>query len=244
VLAPPEAFPADVEALDTVLYCVGFDRTQERSMREVYVDGLSATLDRLPPFRRFVYVSSTGVFGSAAGGWVDESTPPAPIDSAGEVCLEAEQLLLAKAADRGWDVVILRLAGVYGPGRMIGLENLRAGRPVAGDPDGHLNLIHVEDAARVVLAAADRPEAHGCYIVADGRPVRRREFYEASATFVDAPSPVFDGAPARRGRGDRRLRNERMLRELEPTLLYPDFRAGLRSCMPRAEDLHPGASKH
>jgi nucleoside-diphosphate-sugar epimerase len=234
VLAPAgEGAIGGLARVDTVLYCVGFDRRQGREMRDVYVDGLSATLDRLPPFGRLLYISSTGVFGDAAGEWIDEQSPPAPIDPAGEVCLEAERLLQRRAAEMNWDVVVFRLAGIYGPGRMIGLESLREGRPIAGDPTSHLNLIHVEDAANVVAAAADRPDANGCYIVADGRPVQRRDFYEYSAQQIGAPPPMFDGSAARRGRGDRRLCSDRMKRELSATLRYPDFRAGLQSCGPQ-----------
>src|SRR5439155_10903198 len=84
--------PANLRGLPparTVLYAVGTDRTAGRSMREVYVGGLGHVLDVLPPPERFLYVSSTGVYGQTGGEWIDETAPTAPAEEAGRVVLEA-----------------------------------------------------------------------------------------------------------------------------------------------------------
>jgi nucleoside-diphosphate-sugar epimerase len=191
VLDPGLALPA----ADVVVYAVGFDRAAGRPMRQVYVDGLANVLDRLPPPGVFVYVGSTGVYGQTDGSLVDEAAPTDPADEAGQVVLAAEDLLrrAGGVSPRRTDVgprraVLLRFAGIYGPGRMLRAEALRRGEPVPGDPDGWLNLIHVEDGVRAVRAAADRGVPGGTYNDADAHPVRRRDFFAELAR----PMPVHD----------------------------------------------------
>ena len=160
----------DLGPLDTVLFAVGYDRSSGRTIEEVYVHGLANALQALPDsVQRLIYISSTGVFGQSAGEWVDENSPCQPARAGGRACLAAERLLQSHPlAPRS---VILRLAGLYGPGRVPKLADLRRGRPLAVPSSGFLNLIHVEDAARIVLAAEQRAVPPCCYVVADGQPV-------------------------------------------------------------------------
>src|SRR5262245_51595999 len=80
-------------AASTVLYAVGFDRGSGRSMRDVYVGGLSNVLDTLPQCGRFIYVSATSVYGQTNSEIVTENSPTAPTEESGRIVLEAEQLL-------------------------------------------------------------------------------------------------------------------------------------------------------
>jgi nucleoside-diphosphate-sugar epimerase len=198
---------------------------------DVYVNGLRRTLFKLPPPKKLLYISSTGVYGETGGAWVDESTPPAPIDEAGHACLEAEGVLQELAEKRGFPWTILRLAGIYGPGRMIGAQTLQAGLPIQGDPDTHINLIHVDDVVRVVVQAEQIRAVNRIYNVSDGAPVVRRDFYECAAAFLNAPAPQFDASAARRRRGDRLIRSDRMRSELGVELKFKDYREGLASCL-------------
>ena len=211
-------------AADTVVYAVGLDRSSGKSMREVYLGGLANVLGVLPAVRRFVYVSSTSVYGQTDGGWVDEASPAEPAEESGRVVLECERLL----HDRRPDAIVLRFAGIYGPGRVIRRAAVERGEPLAADPGGWLNLIHVADGARAVLAAADRGEPGSTYNVADDRPATRREFYTEMAALLGSPAPRF--APALE-RSNRRVRNRRMRAELGVELRFPDFRAGLRDAI-------------
>jgi nucleoside-diphosphate-sugar epimerase len=210
-------------AADTVLYAVGLDRSAGWTMREVYVGGLTSVLNALTA-QRFIYVSSTGVYGQAGGEWVDEASPTEPADEGGRVVLECERLL------REWrpDAVVLRFAGIYGPGRVIRRAAVERGEPIAADPDGWLNLIHVEDGAAAVVAAAERGEPGRTYNVADDRPLTRREFYTELATRLGAPAPRFVPAAERT---NRRVSNRRLREELGVELQFPDFRAGLRDAI-------------
>jgi nucleoside-diphosphate-sugar epimerase len=101
-----------------------------------------------------IYISSVGVYGPSDGDWVDESTPCEPHREGGKASLAAEQVLAGHALGRRG--LILRLAGIYGPGRIPLAEKIRKGEPLPVSPEGYLNLIHVDDAARVVLAAEEK----------------------------------------------------------------------------------------
>ena len=212
-------------ATDTVLYAVGLDRAAGKSMREVYVGGLGNVLDALPTPQRFVYASSTSVYGQFAGERVDEDSPTEPAEENGRIVLEAERLLRQRLPD----AVILRFAGIYGPGRLIKRAALERGEPLATDPDKLINLIHVEDGARAVVAAAGRGRPGTTYNVADDRPVTRREFYTVMSELLGTPPPRFE--PNAREGVNRRISNRRLKDELGFELRYPDFRAGLRQAL-------------
>lgn len=218
--------------VDTAVWSVGHDRGSGKSIHEVYVDGfvnLLAALDE--GTRRVLYVSSTGVYGQQDGSWVDEESLCEPTRAGGQACLAAEQQLWSSS----WSTraVVLRLAGIYGPGRLPRLKELLAGEPLRCDPKGVINLIHVDDAAAVVTRVVDLPLVlPRTYLVADGQPVARGEFYQELALRTHVPPPSFQvGAgsvgSARRAGSHKRVSNERLINELGVQLLYPSYREGL-----------------
>ena len=231
----------DFPSVDTLLWSVGFDRDAGQDIRQVYVDGLRNLLDLLPDhLGRIVYISSTGVYGQTDGGWVDESTHCQPRRAGGQACLAAEQLLLrSPVAGR---VVILRLAGIYGPNRLPRLRQLAAGEPLDTAPEGMLNLIHVDDAAHAVTHVADLPlELPRVYLIADGQPVLRRTFYDELARLFGTPAPVFGrhtsgAAASSRSGGHKRVSNGRMRDELNLTLRYGSYREGLAAMVGDSRD--------
>lgn len=221
----------NLPATDTVLYAVGHEATP--GQQNQHAAGLQNVVDALPPFQRFVYISSTGVYGDRQGAWVDEETPCQPLRPSGMACLAAEELL-AKS-DAGRRAIILRLAGLYGPGRIPRQNQLLAGEPLAAPQHGFLNLIHVEDAAEAVLAA-EKVEAvlPRVYLIADGSPVVRGEYYAEWARIIGAPPPQFRDAgqatpAAARAAADKRISNARMLAELNFPLRFASYREGLRA---------------
>jgi nucleoside-diphosphate-sugar epimerase len=225
-------------AADRVLYCVGFDRAAGASMRSVYVDGLKNVLDRLPRVpMRFVYASSTGVYGQTGGEWVDEDTPTCPRHESGKVCLEAEECVRAWAGyDSSARATILRFAGLYGPGRVVRRGSLDRGEPIPADPDRFLNLIHIDDAARAATAALAIGEPDTIYLIADDRPVTRREYYSRAAALAGAPEPRFvpprpEADLASRDHSNKRVANHRMKRRLGVALEYPDITTGLPAAL-------------
>ena len=216
--------------VETVLYAVGFDRTGSASKRSVYVDGLSNVLQQVrASCERFLYVSSTSVYGQDSGELVDESSPTTPTEENGRICCDAEAVVRQLKED----AIILRLAGIYGPGRLLArVEQLRRGERLTGNPEAWLNLIHVDDAARTVLAAETRGVPGATYLVCDDRPLHRREYYAALAEKVGAPRPQFEelaaDAPDRQ-RLNKRCVNRRLREDLRVELQFPTVIDGLRA---------------
>jgi nucleoside-diphosphate-sugar epimerase len=224
---------------DTLLYAVGYDRSAGKAMDEVYVQGLQNILAAIhPEIGRVIYISSTGVYGQVAGESIDEDSLTEPTREGGRVCLAAERALLDSPF--GNRALILRLAGIYGPGRVPNRADLLSQKPLPFDPSSALNLIHVEDAATVVLAAEKSATTPRTYVVSDGNPVARGDYYAELARLWNTPAPIFatpggldpqSGAPVaapRRGGADKRIDPTRLRRELAPVFQYPDYRTGLR----------------
>ncbi len=222
---------AGLPAAATVLYAVGYDKSQKQSIEEVYLHGLVNVLNAIPSSTgRLIYVSSTGVYGDCSGQWIDEHTPCFPDRAGGRACLAAEQALLAHP--RGADAIVLRMAGIYGPGRIPSKEKLAQGQMVPATAGGWLNLIHVDDAVNVVLAAESVPHGPRHFLVSDGTPINRGEYYRELARLLAAPPPRFLAPTATipsgvRMASDKRVSNARLKRELGIHFAYPSFREGL-----------------
>lgn len=232
----PGALPP-LPAADTVLFSIGFDRTSGQTIYDVYLEGLRHVLSALPrQTRRFVYISSTGVYGQTDGSWVDERSECRPERAGGRACLAAEQLLgQHELADRA---IILRLAGLYGPGRVPRLDQLMAGAAIEAPSRGYLNLIHVDDAVAIILAleAAEEPRSLQLFVASDGAPVLRSDYYRELARLAGAPEPRFeepsgDSPKALRAASSKRVSNRRMRDQLNVRLLYPTYREGLAAIL-------------
>jgi nucleoside-diphosphate-sugar epimerase len=238
----PWVFPAG--GFSTVLYSVGYDRQSQQPIEQVYAGSLAKLLNS-PVFNsagaqtcRWIYISSTGVYGTATGEFVDEETPPQPAREGGKASLAAEQVL--REHHHGSRGIILRLAGIYGPGRIPRAADLQAGRPIDAPAEGWLNLIHVDDAARVVLLADQQAEAPNLYCVSDNSPVQRGDYYRELARLLSAPEPRFvlpdPRSPAsQRAGSDKRIRSSKLFRDLAPKLLYPSYREGLKAIVDTLE---------
>lgn len=225
----PESLTA-LPAVDTLLYAVGFDRTSGLSQRDVYVHGLENVLRALTqPPERLIYISSTGVYGQNDGQWVDERSECHPARPGGQACLDAERLL--RAHPWGERSVILRMAGLYGPGRVPYLRDLAAGEPLRVATSGYLNLIHIDDAAAAVLAAEMRAARPALYVVSDGVPVTRQQYYDQVAACAGVrprfASPRPDDPQTMRAATSKRVSNRALLQELQLLLQYPSYKEGL-----------------
>ncbi len=215
-------------SVSRVMYCVGYDRSSSWSKESLYIDGLTHVLEAMQDrVERFVYVSSTSVYGQDDGNWIDEISPTDPTTDGGRICLAAEQRL----RERVEHATILRMSGLYGPDRLLArVDQLRSGEPIGGNPEAWLNLIHGDDAARACVAALTVPSPGPLYLVSDNRPLTRREYFTALAQRIGAPTPVFSGAPTSRHTPDglnKRCRNERVIREFGLKWQYPEIAQGL-----------------
>jgi len=228
--------PASLAGLphaETVLYAVGFDRASGNTIGQVYAGGLQTALSAISPApHRVIYISSTGVYGQTGGTSVDENSPCLPEREGGKASLAAEEVLRRhQLGSRG---IVLRLAGIYGPGRIPRKDDLLAGRGIDAPGEGHLNLIHVEDAADIVLRADASAKPPCTYNVSDGQPITRSAYYEYLAKLLGAPAPNFvppaaGSSAALRALGDKRIRSDRIFEDLALQLRFPSYREGLAS---------------
>ena len=221
-LTKPETLrglPTDITQL---VYLPTPDRRDESAYRATFVTGLRYLLDALgsSPLKRVLLVSSSAVYGEHGGDWVDESTAPAPPGFNGEVLLEAEQLLAAQPVAS----VVLRLAGLYGPGRLQLIERLRAGQVQAPRSSAHwANRVHVDDAASAVVHLLKLTDPLPLYLGVDNTPLPLDALYDHLAGLIGAPLPGDGPAPA--GVGSKRLSNAR-LRASGWMPQWPDAREG------------------
>jgi nucleoside-diphosphate-sugar epimerase len=172
--------------------------------------------------KRLIYISSTGVYGPAAGAWVDETWPIAPITAAGRARAAAEAALPATA-------IALRAAGIYGPGRGL-VERIRSGTyRIVGDGTAHVSRIHVDDLVEAIVRAA-ATDVRGPVNCADDDPAPIGEVADALAAQLGRPAPprvdpaTVDPAVAGMLTADRRIANARLTRELGVVLRYPSWR--------------------
>lgn len=204
-----------------------------------------AFLSAIPPGEepaKAVYMSTTAVYGDNGGAWVTEETLPAPGSARGKRRLDAERAFLAWGKERGVPVVILRVSGIYGPGRLP-VEAVRRGAPVVREGEAPwTNRIHADDLATVCVAAMERGRDGAVYNVSDGSPGTITQYYNAVADLLGLPRPpTVTMGRARRIMSpgmlsylseSRRIDARRMREELCGTLRYPDLSAGLPSCRP------------
>jgi len=177
------------------------------------------------------YLSTTGVYGDHRGGWVDEDTPLSPATERGHARVAAEQ----GWRDLGLPLHIFRLAGIYGPGRSA-LDRVRSGSAQRIVKEGQFfSRIHVADIARVLAASMSAPRSGAIYNVADDEPAPPQDVIAFAARMLGLPLPPevpFEeaglGLMARSFYAEsKRVRNDRIKRELGIRLRHPDYRAGL-----------------
>jgi len=198
---------------------------------------LGPQIARIAPRLDWVgYLSTTAVYGDHGGGWVDEDTPLTPTTVRGKARVQAEAQW---AAIPQLPLHIFRLAGIYGPGRGP-FAKVRAGtaRRIV-KPGQVFSRIHVDDIARVLAASIDRPDPGAVYNVCDDDPAPPEEVIAEAARLLGLPLPPsepFDAAemtPMARSfyAENKRVRNDRIKRDLGVRLLYPDYRVGLAALL-------------
>lgn len=221
-LTDPASLPALPAGITRLVYLPAPATRDKAAYRAIFVDGLRHLLDALDTrtLARLLFVSSSAVHGEHDGDWVDEATPTDPPGFNGAVLLEAEQWL----AQQPLPSTVLRLAGLYGPGRLQLVERLRAGQlRVPRETPHWANRIHVDDAAAAIVHLLGLKSPQPLYLGVDDTPMPLDELYDFLAGLVDAPLPAEGAAPA--GVGSKRLSNAR-LRASGWAPQWPDAREG------------------
>jgi nucleoside-diphosphate-sugar epimerase len=181
------------------------------------------------------YLSTTAVYGDHQGGWVNEDTPVTPMSERGRWRAEAEREWLTS----GLPVQIFRLAGIYGPGRGP-FEKVRNGTAQRVIKAGQVfSRIHVEDIAQVLHASITKGQPGDIWNVCDDDPAPPEDVITHAADLLNLPLPpavAFDQAemtPMARSfySENKRVRNDRIKRQLGVTLRYPTYREGLAALL-------------
>ncbi|MFC3298498.1 NAD-dependent epimerase/dehydratase family protein [Arthrobacter agilis] len=229
--------PADT---DVVVIATAAGARTEDAYRSAYVDATANVLDALERDgvvpRRILFVSSTAVYGDADGAWVTEDSPaenPAPT---ARLVKEAEDVLLGRT-DRG---TVLRLSGIYGPGRTRLIDQVTGGSAALPPQVQWTNRIHRDDAAAAIVhLVTEVPTPERIYLGSDELPVDLGEVLRFLAAELDLPEPPLadgSGGPARGGA--RRVDSGR-LRSTGFSFTYPTYREGYRAVLAGKGVRHP-----
>lgn len=183
------------------------------------------------------YLSTVGVYGNAAGGWVDETTPPTANSERARQRTASETAWLELGRKTGASVQIFRLGGIYGPGRNALLDVLAGTARRIIKPGQVFNRIHVEDIGGMVRAGMAHPDAGPIFNVVDGNPSGPQDMVAYAAELLQKPAPpevLFEEANlSPMGRSfyaeNRRVSNVRTLQSLGYRLRYPTYREGLQA---------------
>jgi len=247
-LRDPDSLDNLPEDITHIVYCASADGADPEAYRAIYVDGLRNLLTKVKSPRpgrgpigkrplehilehhprpsqplQMVFVSSTAVYAKSLEGWVDEKSPTEPGRFNGQIMLEAE-ILCRKMVP---EAQILRLSGIYGPGRTYLLRRLMAGQAtVPASSDFWANRIHIEDAARAALHLLNLTPGGETFIGTDCFPLPLREVYLDLAKRLNAPAPAEAAPSAMMGR--KRLSNRKLL-DSGFEFRWPDSRTGYQT---------------
>ncbi|MDY6942273.1 MAG: SDR family oxidoreductase [Pseudomonadota bacterium] len=195
--------------------------------------------------KRIVYISTSAVYGHCDGDWVDEDRAPSPDTDRGRRRLAAEQILTEWCTRNDVEYVILRVPGIYGPGRLP-VKRLKSGAPIVDENESsYTNRIHADDLAQICFAAADKAPSGRVYNVSDGHPTTMSDYFLRVADLLGLEPPptisldeaqeVLSPAMLSFLNESKRLENKRMVKELKVKLKYPTLRDGLPACLNDSE---------
>lgn len=228
--APPELTRA-IRDSDATLISIPQDEAGDPVLRACHDAFMHA-----PRLRAIVYLSTVGVYGDYGGAWVDETSPANVASPRARHRLAAERAWQQLGEKRDIAVAVLRLAGIYGPGRNVFVQLARGEARRIIKPGQVFNRIHVDDIAQAIDAALAR-RATGIFNVADDEPSPPGEPIMFAAQLMSVPPPPeirFEDAALKMSplalsfwQECRRVRNDKLKRELGVSLRYPSYREGL-----------------
>ncbi len=242
--------PADMAALpdslDWVVNTVSSSRGGATEYRDVYLEGTRSLIAALSSrgIQRYAYTSSTSVYGQTDGGWVDESAPATPAGETGRLLVETEQLLQSSAQNGRLPAVILRVAGIYGPGRgHLFHQYVRGEARLSGDGSRWLNMIHRDDVASALHVALESGHPGETYNATDDEPISQLDFFRWLDSQLQRGIPPaadeIERAIRKRGVTHKRVTNQK-LRALGWRPAFPTFREGYAAEMRLEKENRPG----
>jgi len=217
----PEDLAKLPSPFDWVVNTVSSTKGGAEEYREVYLHGTRNLLEwlRAAPPKKFVYTSSTSVYGQNDGSRVKETSPTERASVTSRLLVEAEKLLLEAVQTQRFPAVILRVAGIYGPGRgHLFLQYLRQEAKIAGQGERLINMVHRDDLVGAIVAALKQGRPGEIYNVVDDEPVAQLHFFRWLSETLGKEMPGFaaetEKADRKRGRTNKRVSNRKLKREL------------------------------
>ncbi len=231
--ASVKALAAAVARPDFIVHCAASGRGGAEAYQRVYVDGCRNLTEAFPGVR-LLYTSSTSVFAQVDGSEVTEESPAEPDRETGKLLLTAEKIVLAASG------TVVRLSGIYGPGRSVILKKFLSGEAII-EEDGRrfLNQIHRDDAARAILhLAAQRPAGGELFNLSDSTPLAQIDCYRALSEIFSRPLPPAGPRDPDRKRGWTHKRVSSVkLRSTGWRPVFPSFIDAVPSIAPTLESL-------
>ncbi len=239
----PEKLAQLPTPFDWVVNCVSSSKGDVEDYRNVYFNGtrnLIEWLSSAPP-KKYVYTSSTSVYGQTDGLPVKETSPVEPVVETSKVLVETEKLLLDAAQQKKLPAVILRVAGIYGPERgHFFLQYLKNEAKIEGKGERFINMIHRDDLVGVIIAALKNGRAGEVYNAVDDEPVAQIHFFRWLSEALGKWMPPFatetENADRKRGLTNKKVQNRRLKMELGYQFKYPTFRQGYTVEIQRLDD--------
>jgi nucleoside-diphosphate-sugar epimerase len=210
------------EKFDAIVHCASSGGGGAAAYREVYLEGVRQ-MNRHQSQARRIFVSSTSVYGQSDGSWVDENSPAQPASETSRILRETED----EALETGG--IVVRAAGIYGPGRAALFEKFRRGdATMEGDGSRWVNSVHQADVVGALIHLLDAGVGGQVYNAADDEPVTLREYYAWCSEKLGKPMPPAGVRDPNRKRGltNKRVSN-RKLRGTGCVPRFPTFREGL-----------------
>lgn len=226
---------------DWVANAVSSSKGGVEDYRRVYLEGNRKLVPwaRERGVKKLVYTSSTSVYGQTDGSAVKEHSPAEPASETGKILVEAEKVLLEAAP--AVPSVVLRVAGIYGPGRgHLFKQFLKSEATIPGKGERIINMIHRDDVARAVIAAFKNGRAGEIYNVVDDEPVAMVHFFRWLAETLGKWMPPFGPEESegdrKRAITNKKVQNRRMKVELGVVLKFPTYRQGYTAEIRRLEE--------
>lgn len=247
-LADPKTLGPAPRRVEYAVFAVGADEGTEQAYRRAYLDGLAGFLEWLADEgqrpRRLVMTSSTSVYGQCRGEWIDEESPTHPTQFRGETLLASERLLAAS----GMSTVVLRLGGIYGPGRTGLVERARAGALRRPAEPQYTNRIHRDDAAGLLRHLLFLENPAPVYLGVDDESAEAGEIYAWLAKTLGLQTPGMEepgegsAGGGRRSAGSKRCSN-RLARESGYRFRHPSYREGYGALIREQSESPPARSR-
>ncbi len=232
----PESLNALGADVCAVYHLMGSMSGSDEQLARLHVEGTRNVLQALrgTALKRYVYESSTAVYGQIDGEWIDETAPRRPESTMGKLRVQAEDILLAAHKEQKLPLVIVRPASIYRPEGVINKKIRDGAYVIASDPGKLMNHIYIEDFLDILVAALGKGVSGEAYNVTDDEPKSSADYFNTIASLMNVAPPRVEWKAPERGcdtlvrQSNKRCSNAKLKRDFGMALRFPTFREGLK----------------